>query len=182
MTKTAYGYDLEFLENGETIQLISIGIVSSTGREYYAVNADMPIEDIRHEPWLMQNVVPQLPLGKSVLYVGLGPRPFSLDRTNAAVKPRWVIRNEVREFLLAEGEPQLWADYGAYDHVALCQLWGRMIDLPEGLPMFTHDLQQALEQAPEFEKPQQESGEHNALEDARHLMRVLKALGVVTSE
>ena len=39
-----YFYDTEFLEDGETIDLISIGIVAEDGREYYAVNlnADWP--------------------------------------------------------------------------------------------------------------------------------------------
>ena len=32
-----YFYDTEFLEDGETIDLISIGIVAEDGREYYAV-------------------------------------------------------------------------------------------------------------------------------------------------
>ncbi|MEV4127119.1 hypothetical protein [Nocardia sp. NPDC049707] len=171
---TMYAYDLEFLEDGRTIELISIGIVSETGREYYAVNADMPVDEIRHERWLMENVVPSLPTRPKTMVVAIGTgRPFELDRTNAAVKPKWVIANEVREFLLAEGKPDLWADYGAYDHVALCQLWGRMIDLPEGIPMYTNDLQQALKLTPTFKPVEQTEGQHNALEDARHLMRVL---------
>ncbi len=32
---TRYFYDCEFLENGNTIELISIGIVADDGREYY---------------------------------------------------------------------------------------------------------------------------------------------------
>lgn len=38
---TIYCYDTEFLEDGSTIELISIGIVCEDGREYYAVNSDM---------------------------------------------------------------------------------------------------------------------------------------------
>ena len=37
---TIYCYDTEFLDDGNTIELISIGIVCEDGREYYAVNAD----------------------------------------------------------------------------------------------------------------------------------------------
>lgn len=33
----------------------------------------------------------------------------------------------------------------AYDHVALCWLFGKMIDLPKGFPMYTIDLQQELD-------------------------------------
>ena len=33
-------YDTEFIEDGDTIELISIGIVGDDGREYYAVSTD----------------------------------------------------------------------------------------------------------------------------------------------
>lgn len=201
---TEYCYDLEFLEDGRTIELISIGIVGADGSEYYAVSSDMPLERIRRQDWLVRNVLPSLPLADRAAldsYIAyppnVSPRPsldlVELDWKNVAVKPRWVIANEVREFLVGglspAGEhkgrpfyfdtdlPKLWANYGAYDHVALCQLWGRMIDLPEGMPMWTHDIQQALESAPKgFEPPKQAEGLHNALEDARHNWVVLRAL------
>lgn len=179
---TAYDYDLEFLEDGRTIELISIGIVAEDGREYYAVNSEMPTERIEENTWLMFNVAPSLPISngsRSSIETrrkhgeNLFPRPsmgLTLDLRDTCMKPRFVIANEVRDFLLAAGKPVLWADYGAYDHVALCQLWGAMVALPEGLPMFTCDIQQeALRLGVAWDElPQQESGQHNALEDARH--------------
>lgn len=59
---------------------------------------------------------------------------------------------------------------GAYDHVGLCQLWGRMIDLATGLPMFTNDIQQEARRLGVTwdELPPQPDGHHNALADARH--------------
>lgn len=39
--------------------------------------------------------------------------------------------------------------YGAYDHVALCWLFGKMIDLPKGFPMYTIDLKQMLDEKAE---------------------------------
>ncbi len=187
---TRYAYDTEFLEDGRTIELISIGIVCEDGREYYAVNSDAPWGRIKERDWLVRNVLPSLPLtGRESLedYLNhprsLFPRPsiefVEVDSRNVLVKPKWVIANEVREFLLADGEPELWADWAAYDHVVLAQLWGPMINLPQGIPMFTHDIEQAIEGVPGFVKPEQAEGMHNALEDARHNMRVLKALGVV---
>ena len=51
--------DTEFLETAEgLIHLISIGIVAEDGREYYAVNADCPLE--LASPWVQQHVVGQL--------------------------------------------------------------------------------------------------------------------------
>jgi len=37
---------------------------------------------------------------------------------------------------------ELYGYYSAYDHVVLCWLFGKMIDLPKGFPMYTFDLQQ----------------------------------------
>lgn len=40
---------------------------------------------------------------------------------------------------------QFYGYYSAYDHVALCWLFGKMIDLPTGFPMYTIDLKQELD-------------------------------------
>lgn len=168
-----YFYDTEFLEDGSTIELISIGIVAENGDRYYAVNSDMPIERIKKDDWLLANVWPSLPLS------GIRPNsayPGRLDTSDSRVKPRWVIANEVRDFLLAHPNPELWADYAAYDHVALCQLWGRMIRLPKGMPMFTRDFQQLLDGA-EWAEPARSGADHNALDDALHLKACFESLG-----
>jgi hypothetical protein len=172
---TTYCYDLEFLEDGRTIELISIGIVSETGREYYAVNRDMPVRRIRKHQWLMDHVVPSLPNAYGDRRNTM-PKRWLFDYTHPLVKRRARIADEVRDFLLSDGAPELWAWYGAYDHVALCQLWGAMVDKPAGIPMLTHDIEQAIRQVPGFVEPEQTTGLHNALEDARHNLRVLTAL------
>ena len=167
---TAIDYDLEFLEDGRTIELISIGMVSDDGREYYAVNSDMPVKRIRKHDWLMENVVPHLPHGRGDRRNHL-PRRWLIDYFDPTVKARKTIAAEVAAFIQAAGpDVELWANYGAYDHVCLAQLWGRMIDLPEGVPMFTNDIQQERSRLGLRwdELPKQESGEHNALADARH--------------
>lgn len=173
-----YAYDTEFLEDGRTIELISIGIVAADGREYYAVNADAPWGRIKKDKWLRDNVLHSLPgqMGREVVRRNgytVERSGFQLDTKDVRVKPHWVIANEVRDFLLADGVPELWADYAAYDHVVLCQLWGRMIDLPPGLPMWTRDLQHEAA-SHRLHIPEQPSGAHNALEDARHVMSVLR--------
>jgi hypothetical protein len=173
-------YDTEFIEDGRTIDLISIGIVAEDGREYYAVASDAPWDRIRESDWLVRNVLPSLPVtGRTSLDAYLKNSPNSFPRpsisfvgpdvTNTQVKPRQVIANEVRDFILAKPDPQLWAWYGAYDHVVLCQLWGRMIDLPEGVPMWTNDLKQEAERAgnPKLPDGPAQHAEHNALHDAR---------------
>lgn len=183
---TAIDYDLEFLEDGRHIELVSIGMVCDDGREYYAVNSDADWDRIRKHDWLMRNVWPHLPLrGHKSGLVTVGSKteirltaPGVVDTTNTQVKPRWVIANEVRDFIQSTDDPQLWANYGAYDHVALAQLWGPMVALPEGVPMFTCDIQQERARLGLAwdELPKQEGSEHDALADARHNQTVRRWL------
>jgi len=185
---TVYCYDTEFLEDGSTIDLISIGIVCEDGREYYAVNVDCDFARICNDDWLWANVVPHLPTTKTDWDDPIRGRfgDTRLDLRAAAVKPKWVIANEVREFMvgdIADSDeaiaeamlPELWAYYGAYDHIALMQLWGPMINHPRFIPMWTHDLMQLIEPLAGFENPVQSVDEHNALADARWNYSVLCA-------
>jgi hypothetical protein len=175
-----YFYDTEFLENGKTIDLISIGIVADDGRELYLINRDAPWKRIKKHEWLMANVVPSLPQphGDRILHM---PERWLIDFYSPHVRERAAIADLVERFLLGDDletytDLELWADYGAYDHVALCQLFGPMIALPPGIPMFTNDLQQAWRAAGKPPLPQQTARLHNALEDARHVRRCFEHL------
>ena len=172
---TAIDYDCEFSTTAPVIDLVSIALAADDGREYYAIVKDCNFDALLDSDWLMANVVPTLPLGLGHDGVGriLAWDPDLPDFDK--VKPREQIAREVQSFVLgtdAEQIPyvELWANYGAYDHVALCQLFGSMIDLPEGFPMWTNDIQQERARLGLAwdELPKQESGEHNALADARH--------------
>lgn len=180
---SAVDYDWEFLEDGRHIDPISIGMKADDGREYYAVNALLASRSrkgrslrrrIRKNVWLMENVVPHLPQPHGDWRLHM-PQSWLFNYHDPAVKPMEQIADEVKAFIVGTDPDELpyvdlWANYGAYDHVCLAQLWGRMIDLPEGVPMFTNDIQQeARRQGLSWKDlPKQESGEHNALADARH--------------
>ena len=168
--KMRYYYDCEFLDDGRTIDLISIGIVGEDGREYYAVNLDAPWKRIYKHEWLCEHVLPSLPRIYGDERNRVGRRnPHALDFQNPSFKWHAVIADEVREFLLfGHRKPELWAWYADYDHVALCQLWGSMVYLPAGIPMYTRDLKQECDRLGNPKMPAQLEGEHNALDDARH--------------
>lgn len=159
-------YDTEFLEDGKTIELISIGMIREDGAEYYAVDEFCNWFMVTHHPWLRDNVLPSLP----VTYGASGVEFDEQHPGYPALKPRTQIASEVRDFILAAPDPQLWAWYGAYDHVVLCQLWGTMMQLPKGVPMWTNDLKQEVERLGNPGLPSL-SGvtEHNALDDAREV-------------
>lgn len=168
-------YDCEFLERGSShpIDLISIGMVREDGAEYYAVSAEFDVAAARAHPWLRENVWPYLPQLNN----------GDLDVRHIDVKPRYVIAAEVASFVREKPGPELWAYYGAYDHVALCQLFGRMVDLPDGFPMFTCDLMQELGRlgVAREELPEQGQNLHKAIDDARWLRdadRVVRELAL----
>jgi hypothetical protein len=173
--KTRYAYDTEFLEDGRTIDLISIAIVAEDGREYYAMNADMPMHRIRKHNWIMEHVVPFLPM-KEIPIAHRDTVVLTPDTDDPRVKSHRQIAQEVYDFLIGgEHGPELWAYYGAYDHVVYAWLWGPMVQLPPGLPMRTRDVADLLDTFDGWsDRPQQDEGTvHDALEDARNVMAIL---------
>ena len=53
-----FWFDTEFIEDGKTIDLISIGIVAEDGRTFYA--EPLECEYDRASDWVKANVLPQL--------------------------------------------------------------------------------------------------------------------------
>lgn len=145
-------FDTEFIENGKTIDLISIAMVMyPKGRELYLVSSEF--DESKACPWVQENVLPKI--------------------ANENRSGRGFIAAAVSEFVLAaatphQEKPQIWGYYADYDWVALCQLFGRMIDLPKHFPMYALDLKQfaVMQGNPKLPKPGK-SNEHNALHDAR---------------
>lgn len=155
-----YFFDCEFLEDGNTIELISIAVVCEDGREYYAVNEDMPLDRISENEWLVANVVPHLPLvfeAESYRY------EFKSDQTICF--PRQ-IKEDLIEFVTGDNI-EFWAYYGDYDWVCMCRLFGRMIDLPKHWPKFAYDLRQWLNHKKLSGIRQPDEAPHHALYDAR---------------
>lgn len=171
-------YDWEFLDDGKTIAPISLGMVAEDGRELYLINQDAPLEDILEHEWLLANVAPYLPFARKNGYIRVRtldkdyPEPY-WDVNDARyadhVRPLDAFRDEVRAFLDASQPVELWGYYAAYDHVALAQLFGAMVDRPYAMPMFTHDLMQLLGHigAGRGGLPAPPANAHNALADAR---------------
>ena len=171
-------YDTEFIEDGRTIDLISIGMVAEDGRELYLVNRDMPFRRIRKHQWLMANVVPHLPKAYGDARNHM-PRCWLFNYADPCVRSRRYIAAQVGDFFRATPDPELWAWYGAYDHVVLAQLWGPMVNLPPGVPMWTNDVRQEVyRHHGDRAMPEQVGAEHNALADARHVRKMFDLLQV----
>lgn len=152
MRKRRFFYDTEFIEYPCFIDIISIGIVGEDGSTFYGINRECNFS--RASDWVQENVVSQLPKDEG----GYGPW---LDKSSLAHEILVWLRPSKKDPI------ELWGYYGDYDHVALCWLFGPMIDLPKGMPMYTYDIKQLAMSLGNPELPKQEKGEHNALEDAK---------------
>lgn len=119
MSRMQFFIDFEFIEDGKTIEPISVGIASQDGCDFYAEFADTDLS--RADDWVKANVVPFLIGG-----------PVQMATSDIA---RLIV-----DFV--GDEPEFWGYYADYDWVALCRMYGRMIDLPPTWPMFCLDVKQ----------------------------------------
>lgn len=143
-----YFLDTEFIESGPTkpIQLISIGIVREDGVEYYAISNEFHQEDA--SPWVRENVLAQL-------------------ESHVPPKPLALIASQILWLTGRDPKPEFWGYYSDYDWVVFCQIFGTMMDLPKGFPMYCRDIKQFCDDKGNPNLPEQGKGEHNALADAR---------------
>lgn len=158
-------FDTEFIEAGHQfpLELISIGVVRDDGEEYYAEVRDFDLAMALANPWLVENVIPHLGLEKR--YEDLPLSPDNALQSGEQWKTRKEIANDIIGF--AGPKPEWWGYYADYDWVLLCQLFGRMIDLPPDWPMYCLDAKQWCVQLGNPKLPRQETGAHNAMADAR---------------
>lgn len=121
-------YDLEFIDDGDTIDLVSAGFKSGDGRTLYVINRDMDQKKILASDWMRKKVWPYLPLtdlperqGEYGQYVKKTcqcapvnpedrPSQFKyschhmngwLDKDHPDVRPMGQIRRMISDFLLA---------------------------------------------------------------------------------
>ena len=160
--------DTEFLEDGNTIDLISIGLVFDD-TEYYAVSNSFNFDKVWADDWVRTNVL--LPIAGEYLDLSNSDKEAIRRCINRIGKPNEEIKEDILR-LLSHIPVDFYTYYGAYDWVVFCRLFGKMIDLPKNFPMFSIDLKQIMV----YEHLTKEwkrlncpdpVGEHNALIDAK---------------
>lgn len=180
--------DTEFIDDGSTLDLISVGMVRADGPAYYAVNADLNINKIARSDFLTINVWPQLPQvrgearlrsfstlpGWASSRVVLMKRLF--DKDAPEVKMRRQIATEVAAYFNDVSAPRMWGWDCAYDRVVLGQLWGARVKTPPGVPWFMGDLRQEVCGRDIPGLPQQIIDRHHALANARHIAAIHRLL------
>ena len=151
-----YFIDTEFIEYPHTIDLISIGIKCEDGSEFYAISTDF--DSSKASNWVKENVISKLP----------DPQTCRL----------WVpykqIKTEILDFI-GNDIPEFWGYYADYDWVVFCWLFGTMMELPKGWPMYCKDLKQLSDTIKKNKFPDP-IDEHDALADANWNFKFYKYL------
>jgi len=166
-----YFIDTEFIEGFHKplfgkrrhfIDLISIGIVCDDGRKYYAISNEFREKDA--DDWVKKNVISKLPRKRVDFYDSPREKSEALYwKSNARIAHEikvFVSKHslyDIQNLAPADGEatiqagiranpPEFYGYYCDYDWVLFCSLFGRMIDLPKGFPMYCIDLKQTLDE------------------------------------
>jgi hypothetical protein len=152
-----YFLDTEFVEDGETIMPISLGLVplNRNRRELYL---EFDFDDAKAEAhdFVRDNVLPHL----------RGQERYTREEAARAIAAYLGVPAQTAE---SKEHIEFWAYYADYDWVVFCQIFGTMMDLPRGLPHLCFDLQQLylLHARPAgCAKPPPPANAHDALADA----------------
>ena len=172
-----YFLDTEFIEWAGGIQLVSIGIISEDGRKFYAESSSF--DERNADEWVMHNVLSKLEywtygpgeIPQNTVVVDNPKEDYRIYGTESYIKTAMIA------WFLSDKNPQFYAYYASYDWVVLCRIFGRMIDLPSGWPMFVMDLKQMMEERGLDQEWKRKvcpdpAGEHNALADAEWNMKL----------
>ncbi|KKK93092.1 hypothetical protein LCGC14_2696330 [marine sediment metagenome] len=156
-----YFLDTEFIERPGSIQLISIGIVDQNGRTFYAENTSF--DERQADDWVQRNVLDKLRWwGENYIpHTTILDDDGSLEMFGSIT----LIKRILMAFFLDAPPTEFWGYYADYDWVIFCWIFGKMIDLPKGFPMYCKDLKQLLDESGK-DKIAAPEGEHNALVDA----------------
>ncbi len=176
--------DTEFVEDGRTIDLISIALVSESGQEFYRQNSQADFR--RANEFVVEHVLPQLwPCPRGIAgarhVYGLCADKTCVWRPKRLIRDElhlWVREQTVSPYAGTEGTrgtyepPEFWGYYADYDWVALCQLFGAMGDLPREWPVYCRDIKQYADdllgpQSLNLDELVPIAQEHSALADAR---------------
>ena len=84
--------------------------------------------------------------GKSNIQIAKELKHFIYEKEDVLYNKQELDFNSVGD---VKSKIQLYGYYSAYDHVALSWIFGKMIDLPKGFPMYTIDLKQMFDEQQE---------------------------------
>lgn len=169
-TKRNY-FDMEFTNLHQHTTLISLGIVSDDGAEFYAEFTDY--DQAQLNDWLREHVMANLYLSK----------PFERTSNATSVKgDTKFILGHLQEWIDDQGKVEIWSDCLAYDWMLFCELFGGALSIPKSIYYIPFDLCTLFkikgidpdEKREEF--AEMTGSKHNALHDARVIKACVEKL------
>lgn len=149
------------------IDMISIGIVSEDDRSYYAISTEFSERDAND--WVKENVIKNLDVPFCAGRLPDGELVFNASARMDARKSnkriaddiylfvhepivkkyddRISFADEIVEHAYKNGaeKHEFYGYFSDYDWVLFCSLFGKMINLPKGFPMYCIDLKQMMD-------------------------------------
>jgi len=161
--------DTEFIESPNTIDVISIGLVCEDDSKLYLVNTECDCR--KASDWVYQNVLLKMPeydrVGAELCDSReVPPQGTTYRCCGKSDMARYLYTFVVARSITRDKKPSFWGYYSSYDWVVMCWLFGAMVMLPEGFPMYCNDIMQLKASLGAPQLPKQPVGKHNALHDA----------------
>jgi hypothetical protein len=188
-----------------TIDLLSIAMVSEDNSELYLINKEFDLKAAWKDEWLRNNVISPLAdeLIKEKIWREMRHLYDATKQSDVQqlINQYGITKEEIKQQIFkftnghliagyawlhkAEDWNKLYSTagedhefigyYSAYDHVLFSSLYGRMLNLPPGFPMYTTDLQQMIDQKgidkAELLRIIPQENNHSALCDARWIKK-----------
>ena len=158
--------DTEFIETEDVLELVSLGMATEDGREYYGITKNY--EYAFDDDWVRQNVL-------APINAEFSSEPFNYKSVSKVFdkfgKTRTEMRDEIKAFL-GTVSIEFWSYFSAYDWVLFCRLFGSMNAMPKNYPYLCNDIKQLANSKDLSAKwirdnyPKSKKA-HNALADAK---------------
>lgn len=114
-----YFCNTEFIEYYNTLDLVSVGIITSSGEEYYAISSEYNYKEASE--WVKKNVLSNL-------------------EDDIKRKTKYEIKQDIADLIKGDKNVKFWGYNCAYDYVILTQLFGIISSAPENWPQYFHEL------------------------------------------
>jgi len=168
-------FDTEFTGLHQNTTLISIGMISETGKKFYAEFYGYDKAQI--DPWLQENVVDNLLYNNIAAFTSatlIQTLCTDTDDHYVALYPTH-IKEVLTTWLEQFGEVEIWSDCLAYDWVLFNDIFGHAFNIPKNVYYIPFDICTLFKvkninpdiSREEFIGGSVEGAKHNALYDAK---------------
>lgn len=130
--------DTEFTGLHKSTTLISIGLISSCGKTFYAELTDYDKSQINE--WLQYNVIEKLTLDKDSIGSWGDNNNLKVRGDKKSVK--YYLESWIKQF----EDVEIWSDVLAYDWVLFCDIFGSAFDLPKNVSYIPFDISTLFEE------------------------------------